>query len=487
MKVGMSVRKAFFWSLLGQGVSLGAMLVALVVLSRILDQQQMGAFATGQAVNGILMALTALGLGTYIQREAVIDDRVLGTALTINTLLGGVLALGTFFVSEPVARMMDDVHIAEVMRWLALVPLISSFELVPQAIMQRGMRFRPISMILSLRTIVNTGVSIAVALLGEPYLCVAYGTVAGALVSAIGSHLAAPGHLRISPSLAHWRRMSIFGVNILSVGGFSILATRASELATAAILGLAALGVFSRASTIYNVIYANIYGAIGKVMLARLAVDQRSHGSLAASYTLGLQATLGIMWPVLLGLAVLAGPAVNLVFGPVWLEAAAPLSILMLAQAIAMSFGMSYELFILKDELGRQMRYEGVRSVAIFLFVLLGCQFGINGVAFAWLSSIVLAAVMYFPHIVRLAEIRSMALARIFAVNLLLTAITLAPALILMAWFGFSPRTPLPFVAASVVIGGLFWIGALRLLRHPLDDELRRALRHARAVLRPAF
>lgn len=480
----MSVRKAFLWSLSGQAISLGAMLVALVVLSRILDQQQMGAFATGQAVNGILMALTTLGLGAFIQREAEIDEGVLGTAFAINGLLAVLLALATFSASEPVARLMEDGNIARIMRWLALVPLIGAFELIPQAIMQREMRFRPVSLILSLRTIVNTAVAIAAALMGELYLCVAYGTIAGALASAVGSNLAASGYLRMRPSLSHWRRMSLFGINILSVGGLSILSVRASELATGAILGLAALGVFSRASTIYNVIYANIFGAIGRVLLARLAVDQRSHGDLRGTYMLALQATLAIMWPLLLGLAVLSGPVVQLVFGETWLEAATPLSILMVAQAIAMSFAMSYELFILRDELGRQTRYEGIRSIAIFVFVLAGCRYGIDGVAFAWLASLLLAAALYLPQIVRLAGIRPRALGTVFVVNFLITVVTLSPALAVMVAHGFSPRAPLPLVFGSVLMGILLWLGALRTARHPLDAELRRGLRHGWAVAR---
>ena len=50
-----------------------------------------------------------------------------------------------------------------------------------------------------------------------------------------------------------------------------------------------------------------------------------------------------LMWPALIGLAILSGPVVLLLYGAKWLPAALPLSALLVAQFIGVSFGMNWE------------------------------------------------------------------------------------------------------------------------------------------------
>jgi hypothetical protein len=57
-----------------------------------------------------------------------------------------------------------------------------------------------------------------------------------------------------------------------------------------------------------------------------------------------------------------AKPAIFILYGEPWLGAAAPLSLVLIAQVIAVGFGMNWELFVLKDETARQTRIEGVRG-----------------------------------------------------------------------------------------------------------------------------
>lgn len=474
----MSIRKAFAWTLAGQAVSLLSLLIALVWLSRILSPAEMGAFATGQAVNGILAALGAIGLGAFIIREQAIDDDTLGSAFAINFIMAATLSTAAYVGASAVAALVGDPRIGEIVRWIALVPLLAAFEMVPQAMLQRQMRFGAFAIVLALRAVTVTTVAIGTALFGDRFLCAAYALPAGAAISVIASNIAAPGHLAIRPRLTRWRPLARFGLQILMVGGIGILSMRASELAMASILGLAALGIFSRASTVFNTIYVNLYGAIGRVLMARLAQDLRGHGQLRDTYAAGLHATLGLMWPALLGIALLTGPIVRLAFGPQWMEAALPLAILMVAQAIAMTFGLSYELFILRDQVGRQARYEAIRAIAGFAFFVIGCAFGLTGAAFGRLLEIALAAAFYIPAILKLSELRALDYSRILALNAMVTLPALLPTVLLVAVYGFGTGSgdgaPLPLVAASVTAGFAGWLGALFVFAHPLASDIQR-------------
>ena len=460
------------------------MLTALVVLARILNPQEMGVFAVGQAIGGVLTAISTIGLIAFIVRENQLDRSLLGTAFVITLVLSLALAAVVFFSASEIARWVGSERVTNMVRLISLVPIIGAFELTPQALMQRNMQFGRLALILGVRSLALTVVAIGTAWAGYTYMCAAYAALASALVSAIGANVAAPGNFQVAFDFIRWRQISLFSLKILAISGISVLAMRASDPVMASILGLAALGIYSRASSIYNTVYSSIFGALSRVIMARLAIDMRNGIELSNTYLSGFHLILGLLLPFVLGLAVLSQPAVLLIFGEEWLETAAPLAILMLAQALALAFAMSHELFILRDEIGRQTKIEIFRSVAGMAFFIVGCYFGMVGAALGRVAEIALAAGMYIPHIVRLGRISRLDYILALQKNLIVAGAAIAPSLALMIYYDFSPFTPLLMVFASVVAGVGAWALCLHCVRHPLSRELNSLL--AKAISRVA-
>jgi hypothetical protein len=63
---------------------------------------------------------------------------------------------------------------------------------------------------------------------------------------------------------------------------------------------------------------------------------------------------------------------------------------------------------------------------------------------------------------------------KLYLESLALSSIAVLPSLALMFWTGFDPATPLPWIAAAVLIGVVGWALALRYVRHPFIAELQR-------------
>jgi O-antigen/teichoic acid export membrane protein len=182
---------------------------------------------------------------------------------------------------------------------------------------------------------------------------------------------------------------------------------------------------------------------------------------------------LGLMWPLLAGIAVLAGPLVHILYGDKWLEAALPLSLLMLALFFTLCFGMNWELFVIRGRTAEQTKYEVVRSFLGLILFSIGATFGIAAAALGRVLDALLGALFYYPKMAKLAEAPHSVLRSIYSANLVLTAAAAAPAFALMSWQNWDPRVSPVAIAASVALGGLLWFGALGLVRHPLLDEMR--------------
>ncbi len=363
------------------------------------------------------------------------------------------------------------------LRLIALLPLISAFEIVPLAIAQREMRFGALALVAAARSTTMTVVAISTALAGEVYMCVAYAMVAGALVGAVGAHIATPGQARLKPGLAHCRPIAYFSLQTFLAGGTGMLASRLSEVMVGALTGLAALGIYSRASTIYTTLYGSLFGAISRVLLVKLADAIRTDNSVRLNYTAALDALLALFWPALLGIAILAGPIVYWAFGPTWTGAALPLSLLMVAQAIAMLFSLSYELAMLRNRVTQQVRYEILRSLAGLAFVAVGCNWGIVGAAAGKLCELILAAVLYVPLVIEMTEMDRSEYLTIVKRNVMPTLASLTPAGAYMVVTDFPVVVPIGTLAAIIAAGVAAWLATLILQRHRLAGELQQLFR----------
>jgi O-antigen/teichoic acid export membrane protein len=171
---------------------------------------------------------------------------------------------------------------------------------------------------------------------------------------------------------------------------------------------------------------------------------------------------------------VLAKPAIFILYGEQWLGAAAPLSLLMIAQVIAVGFGMNWELFVLKDETARQTRIEGVRAVLSLSAFTIGASISLTAAAIGRIVDCLAGFVLYHSHMKRLAGVTTREMWGAFAASFLLAAGAILPPLLLMIWTDWSERTPLLPLAGAVAAGIGLWLGLAVAIRHPLVAELKR-------------
>lgn len=470
----MSVRRSLAWAFSGQFSAAFLLFLAWLVIARLLIPAEVGIFAVGYAVAGIVNILAAVGTNAYVVRELELEPAKIDTAFTINAILYVALAGLIFLLSFPVARFLAEPGVGDVLRLLALRPIFMALEFRPNALLQREMRFKPIALIAGAAALTNATSMITLAALGHSYMSLAWGMVAGSALSATAYNIFAASHASLRLSLAHWRAVTAFGLRMLTISGLALLAQRLSEVIMGRLLGLGALGLFTRATQISDVIFYNLFGTATRVAFVQLSRDNRERGTISATFLRSMELLTALMWPLLLGLAVLAKPAIFILYGERWLDAAAPLSLLMIAQVIAVGFGMNWELFVLKDETARQTRIEAVRAGLGLTAFTIGCTIGLTAAAIGRIVDCLTGFLLYHSHMKRLAGVSTSQIWRAFGASALLAAGAILPPLLLMFWTNWSEHTP-PFALAGAVAAGIaLWLVLAVAIRHPLVAEIRR-------------
>ena len=474
------IRRALFWSFAAQLVSFTVMFGGSLIVARLLSPREMGIYTVSLATIGVLQIIAAFGVGNFVIRATDLDARMLDTAFTVNAVLGLSLGAAIFALSYAGAAFLSEPAVAQVMRLLALSPIISIFDFRPSNMLQREMQFKRVSVVGTAQALTASGVTIVSAFKGASYFSPAFGGLASAVVGVVGYSMLGRKHVAIRFSMLGWKPMAAFGFRMMSIGGVSNVAARLSDIIVGRMLGLAALGLFGRASNLSNLIFQNIYGTATRVIFAKMSKDYRETGQLRDTYLKGLRLIAAIMGPLLIGLAVLSKPAIQLMYGDKWQGAAIPLSFLMVAQFVTLRFAMNWELFVIKDELRVQTRIEITRSVASLVTRAIGSLFSVAAAAGAAVFDAFFSIALYGTHINRMIDVKERVMTRVSVEAVLLTVAAVLPSFVLMMVFDWNEHTPLPLIVGSVGLGILLWLSALAWTKHPLFDELTNGLAWAK-------
>jgi len=470
----MSVRRSLAWTYSAQGINFLIAFGSSVVVARLVSPRDFGIFAMAGAVTTILNLLMQFGLAKYIMREREVDRDLLRSLFTVNsvlTLAYVLTILGGAMFAFHIAR---SIEVGRFLTVFALYPAFSMFEFIPAALCAREMRFGPISLISVLRAFTLAASTIVLALLGWSYMSFAWAAVFAAVATAIAYNAICWRPDVWWPRLAGFRSILRFGAEMVGIGGFNQLATRAGEMALGSIMGLATLGLYARAASLPSQLYSNIYGIGSGVIFSRLSQNLRDAGSFHETYTRFMRIILGLLWPATFGLAILARPLVLLLYGPQWVSAADPLSLLMLAVAVTLAVGMTSEIFVLRHETGRQVGIEAIRScVGLALFVA-AAFVSLTAVAAAKLLEAIFAFLIYRRPMSRLIDAPEGELESLYRESLLLGSVAALPVLVVMLATGWSATTPWSWIVAAVFCGVCLWGALLFRRRHPLAAELVR-------------
>lgn len=468
----MSIKRSLAWMGLAQLLSFALQFASTIVVARYLTAHESGIYAAALALVGILALIQTMGLPALIVREATLTAEVKASAFTVNALVSVLLSLAIAALSFGGEAMLGDIGVRYALLGLAPTPLFAIFSFLPAAMLERDGDFKGIALIGTAGAITGTSVVIVSAVAGMSYMSVVFGQWANVATVTIGMNIVGRHHVALQPSLHAWRRVADFALQMLAVTGVNSLSTRLSDILLGYFTGLSALGLFNRASAINGLLWNNIHVFIGRVMLVDYAALVRDGQSLRERYMRTVAMITALLWPLFIGLAILAGPIVVTLLGERWLLAATPLALLSISSAILVAITMTWELFAATDRMRVQTRIEIIRSVVALAAFVGGCLISLNAAAGARILDALFAIILYRKHINDMTDTRTRDFAGVYLRAMGLTILACGPAAAVMAAYRWAAQTPLTLLAPAMALGIILWASGLYALRHPLWQEV---------------
>lgn len=161
-------------------------IVYFAVMSRFLSKADFGYFAALMGIMTVVGAIADAGLGAAIIQKKDADGRFVSTAFTMSLFLG-LFCFVTLFLTAPyLARLVADEYIITPLRIMSVTLVFHSFTSIATAQLYRALKFKRIGTISFISNIVNTSLSVLLAIKGFGlYAMISYVTVGPILTTAL--------------------------------------------------------------------------------------------------------------------------------------------------------------------------------------------------------------------------------------------------------------------------------------------------------------
>jgi PST family polysaccharide transporter/lipopolysaccharide exporter len=459
--------RALFWkSVQLVGVKL-IFILRLAILARLLQPDAFGLLAIALIPVDLLLNITDLGMVPALVQRQDVDKEHYDTAWSIGLYRALVIAALVLLAAPLIAWLAGEPRATNLIRLLALAPLIEAVASIRIADLIRRLDFRSLASIDLAKALVITVVSAALALpLGVWALII--GRLAGAAAYVVASYVAAPYRPEVRVVRSAARALIQFGRWILVTSVFAVAGSVVLRLVVSRRLGAAELGVYflaARVAFLPGEVASELVGAVAFPVYARLQSDLERTRQVFRAVLTGLFAILA---PVCLLLVALAPSIAEEILGPNWTATAPVIRLLAIATLLGILGEVAVPVFKGIGQPYRIAALEAAQSLVLVVLVWwLADKYGIVGAAVAWIPAVLLSQILC------IAFLRRALTSPFLGLGLRLVAILAVTALGgTLAWFVDARVDGLSGLLLATALGAGLTLSLLWLLDRTLGLEL---------------
>lgn len=305
-------------------------IVSMAILARVLGPEVFGVLA----IASISLGIGAIFLGETITEGLIqfedLKDEHSNASFWFNLGLATVFAIGVSLLAEPLSRFFGTPILADILPIMALIGWMGALGDVPEALLERNLEHNKLVILENVIGLPCSLLTIVLALSG-------YGVWSIILSSAISTGLSAIGLFWMSgwrPGLSFsrkaWLDVTRFGRDTLATKILGYVDDALPRLAIGYVLGERALGLYSIAINLAGQVSGLIMGPLSDLAMSVVARLQTDLGQIRALLNDAFSVTTFIMYPAILGAALVAPIAAPLLLGPAWAGIETPLVIAIL-------------------------------------------------------------------------------------------------------------------------------------------------------------
>ena len=381
------VLSSLIWKLMERSGTQGIQFIVQIVLARLLMPEQFGTIAIVMVFISLARVFVQSGFNTALIQKKDADDVDFSSVFYLSLAIAGFLYFIIYFTAPGIASFYDDEILIPVLRVLSLTLLFGALNSIQNALIARTLMFKKL-FISSLGAILISGTfGLLAAYLGLGVWALVIQQLTNQISISIIMWFTVKWRPKWVFSLSRVKTLFSYGWKLLVS---SLLTTLYADLRTLIIGRIytpTTLGYYHRGVQFPKTIVTNIDGSIQSVMLPTLSAHQDNKKRVSNMMRRAVMTSSFLIFPMMIGLAVVAEPLVKIVLTDKWLPAVPFLQI----------FALSYSLHPIHtanlqaiNALGKSdifLKLEIIKKIIGLIILGISLPFGVYALAFGNLAN----------------------------------------------------------------------------------------------------
>lgn len=467
--------KAFlgvYWMTVMGLASVVIKLLITMSLSRLLLPEEFGQVATIQIIISFAEIFWMMGVGSAIVQKKQLTEDYIATGNTLN-LIFGLIIYGTIFIfASFLAGIVGSDNIT-MLRVLSMVFVIHSISGVSEALLQKEMQFKAISIINTVAAIVNGAVAIILAFNGLGAWSLVIAQIISVMIQTVLSLINKPIKFRLKIDKESAKELLNFGTGYALSKVFNNIANQGDYFVVSQTLGSAALGFYNRAYQLLLVPTNLIATVMERVLFPLLAMYQDEHEKIRY-VVMNLTALIAILaFPITIVSLTMGADLVQVVLGPKWEQTIVPFKILIVSLFFRMAYKIGDALVRSLGAVYKRLWVQVAYATLVIGGAYIGKEWGIIGVAVTTTMAIVINYFIMTVLIGHLVELKMRALLGFLTPIILVSLVIGAISFLICGPVANLPSALLRLIVMTLIVGFMYLVAFKFFILKYMPEDFR--------------
>ncbi|SFC56875.1 Membrane protein involved in the export of O-antigen and teichoic acid [Alkalibacterium subtropicum] len=381
------------------GGTQGIQFIIQIVLARLLLPEQFGTIAIVMVFIHVAQVFVQSGFGTALIQKKNVDEEDFSSIFYLSLMIAAVLYSLIFLISPAIASFYSMPVLIPVLRILSLILFTGAFNSIQYSFVSRNLQFKKLFKS-SLGAMFISGVlGVAAAYNGLGIWALVIQQLTNQISISVIMWFTIEWRPKLVFSLAKVKDLFTFGWKLLASSLLNVFYLEIRTLFIGRLYSSSALGFYNRGEQFPKLIVNNINGSIDAVMLPTLSALQDDRKRAKEMMRRSIVTSSFLIFPMMIGLAVVAEPLVILILTDKWIPAVPFLQMFSISYALMPIHTANLQAI---NAMGRSdifLKLEVIKKLIGLTILAVSLPFGVYAIAMVQvLSGIISTFINAYPN-----------------------------------------------------------------------------------------
>lgn len=379
--------KGVFWSLIERFGTQGVQFLVMLVMARLLSPNDYGVVGLLVVFVSIAQAFVDGGFSQALIRKKDRTEIDNSTVFYFNIVVSVVIYLIFYLFAPYVSVFYNMPTLTPFMRVICLSIIINAFGVVQRALFNANIDFKAQAKASLIAIVISGAIGITLALRGFGPWALVWQQLSNLIVNTLFLWIYSEWRPLLAYSWKSFKELFSFGSKLLATSLLNAIYNNIQTIVIGKLYSAKSLGLYSRAAHFADLPSQQFTSVFMRVTFPVLCKVQDDMERLTSVYRRMLRVSAYIVFPLLIGMAAVAHPMIEVFIGKQWIECAYMLQIICFAEMWYPIHAINLDILQVSGRSDLFLKIEIYKKIVSLSLLALSAPFGIIAMCYSNLLS----------------------------------------------------------------------------------------------------